>query len=201
MSIIRTSIAKTSLRAPFSGKLGLRNISMGAYVSPATLITTLRKVSQLKLEFTVPEKYGNKMQPGNSISFSIDNSEKKYPARVIATENNIAEETRSLRVRAVVDKPDQQLIAGSFVQVQIPLGENDAALMIPSQAVIPRARNKEVMLYRNGKANLQEVTTGIRDSSNVEITTGLKAGDTVIVTGLLTIKPGAKVVLGKVNKP
>jgi len=201
MSIIRTSIAKTSLRAPFSGKLGLRNISMGAYVSPATLITTLRKVSQLKLEFTVPEKYGNKMQPGNTISFSIDNSEKKYPARVIATENNIAEETRSLRVRAVVDKPDPLLIAGSFVQVQIPLGENDAALMIPSQAVIPRARNKEVMVYRNGKADLQVVTTGIRDSSSVEITTGLKAGDTVIVTGLLTIKPGAKVALSKVNKP
>jgi membrane fusion protein (multidrug efflux system) len=201
ISIIKTSISKTSLRAPFSGKLGLRNISMGAYVSPATLITTLRKVSQLKMEFTVPEKYGTQMQPGHMVSFSSEGSTKNYAARVIATENDIAEESRSLKVRAVVDKPDAQLIPGSFVKVQIPLGKNDAALMIPSQAVIPKARTKEVIVYRGGIASMETVTTGIRDSSNVEITSGLKAGDTIILTGLLTIKPKAKIVLGKVTKP
>lgn len=201
ISIVKTSISKTSLRAPFSGKLGLRNISMGAYVSPATLITTLRKVSQLKLEFTVPEKYGTKMQPGNLISFSSEGSDKTYAARVIATENDIALESRSLKVRAVVDKPDAQLIPGSFVKVQIPLEKNNNALMIPSQAVIPKARTKEVVVYRGGVATMQTVTTGIRDSSNVEITSGLKAGDTIILTGLMTIKPKAKIVLSKVTKP
>lgn len=201
ISIVKTSIAKTSLRAPFSGKLGLRNISMGAYVSPTTLITTLRKVSQLKLEFTVPEKYSGKMQQGNMISFSQENGEKNYAARVIATENDITQESRSLKVRAVVDKADPALIAGSFVKVQIPLGKNENALMIPSQAVIPKARTKEVIVFRNGEANMTTVTTGIRDSSNVEITSGLKAGDTVVLTGLLTIKPKSKLVLSKVTKP
>ena len=201
MSIVQTSIGRTSLRAPFSGRLGLRNISIGAYITPATTISTLRKISQLKLEFTVPEKYGSGMKPGGKVQFNIDNNEQTYNARIIATENNIAEETRSLRVRAVVEKPDAQLIAGSFVKVKIELGQNDAALMIPSQAVIPKARNKEVIVYRSGIANIEKVTTGIRDSSMVEITSGLKAGDTVLITGLLTTKQGSKVIINKVNKP
>ncbi len=201
MNIVQTSISKTSLRAPFSGKLGLRNISIGAYITPATTISTLRKVNQLKLEFTVPEKYGSGIKNGGQVQFGIESNQKKYTARVIATENNIAEETRSLRVRAMVDKPDAQLIAGSFVKVKIELGQNDAALMIPSQAVIPKARNKEVIVYRDGVANFETVTTGVRDSAMVEITSGLKAGDTVLITGLLTTKPGSKVIVSKVNKP
>ncbi|MEO6541544.1 MAG: efflux RND transporter periplasmic adaptor subunit [Ferruginibacter sp.] len=200
MSIVQTSIARTSLRAPFSGKLGLRNISIGAYITPASVISTLRKVSQLKLEFTVPEKYGAGMKQGGQVQFTIDNNEKTYAARIIATENNIAEETRSLKVRALVDKPDAQLIAGTFVKVKIGLGENNAALMIPSQAVIPKARNKQVIVYRNGLANMETVTTGIRDTSMVEITSGLKAGDTVLISGLLSTKPGSKVSINKVNK-
>jgi len=201
MSIIQTSIARTTLRAPFSGRLGLRNISMGAYITPATTISTLRKISQLKLEFTVPEKYGTGMKPGNLVQFTIDNNPETYAARIIATENNIAEDTRSLRVRALVLKPDNKLIAGAFVKVKIELGQNDAALMIPTQAVIPKARNKEVIVYRNGIANVEKVTTGIRDSTMVEITSGIKSGDTVLITGLLTTKQGSKVIINKVNKP
>ncbi|MBK6380733.1 MAG: efflux RND transporter periplasmic adaptor subunit [Chitinophagaceae bacterium] len=201
MNIVQTSIGRTSLRAPFSGRLGLRNISIGAYITPATTISTLRKISQLKLEFTAPEKYGTGMKPGGKIQFSMDNNEKTYAARIIATENNIAEETRSLRVRAVVDKADADLIAGAFVKVKIDLGKNDSALMIPSQAVIPKARNKQVIVYSGGIANMATVTTGIRDSSMVEITSGLKAGDTIIITGLLTTKQGSKVIISKVNKP
>ncbi len=201
MNIVQTSIARTSLRAPFSGRLGLRNISMGAYITPATTISTLRKISQLKMEFTVPEKYGSGMKPGGLVQFGMENNDKTYAAKIIATENNIAEETRSLKVRAVVTNGDAKLIAGSFVKVKIALGENDAALMIPSQAVIPKARNKQVIVYRGGIANMETVTTGIRDSSMVEITSGLKAGDTVLITGLLTTKQGSKVIINKVNKP
>lgn len=201
MSIVQTSIARTQLRAPFSGRLGLRNISIGAYITPATTISTLRKINQLKLEFSVPEKYGSTMKPGNKVEFTLENNEKVYTAKIIASENNIAVDSRSLKLRAMVDKPDAQLIAGSFTKVKIELGQNDAALMIPSQAVIPKSRNKEVIVYRGGTASMQIVTTGIRDSALVEITSGLKAGDTVLITGLLTTKPGSKVIINKVNKP
>jgi membrane fusion protein (multidrug efflux system) len=200
IDIVRTSISKTSLKAPFSGKMGITTITPGAYVSPATLITTLRKVSQLKLEFTVPEKYGTQMKPGNLIHFTIENSTASYPAKITATENTIAAETRSLTVRAIAEKVPPQLISGSFAKVQIPLGSNNAALMIPTQAVIPGARDKKVIAVRNGIASLETVTTGLRDSANVEITTGLKAGDTVLITGLLATKPGSKVQLNKITK-
>lgn len=200
INIIRTSISKTSLKAPFSGKMGTSTITTGAYVSPATLITTLRKVSQLKLEFTVPEKYGVKMKPGSLINFTIENISENYSAIISATENTITAETRSLKVIALVTKANTQLIAGTFAKVHIPLGANDAALMIPSQAIIPQARNKKVIAVRNGMASMETVTTGIRDSSNVEITSGLKAGDTVLITGLLATKPGSKVQLNKIIK-
>lgn len=201
ISIVQTSIARTQLRAPFSGRLGLRNISIGAYITPATTISTLRKINQLKLEFSVPEKYGSGMKPGNKVEFTLENNEKVYTAKIIASENNIAEDSRSLKLRALVEKPDAQLIAGSFAKVKIELGQNNAALMIPSQAVIPKARNKQVIVYRSGMAAMETVTTGIRDSAMVEITSGLKTGDTVLITGLLTTKPGSKVVIGKVNTP
>jgi membrane fusion protein (multidrug efflux system) len=201
INIIQTNIAKTQLRAPFSGKIGLRSISVGAYVTPQTVIGTLRKLSQLKLAFTVPEKYGTKMQAGSLVHFTLENNQTSYTAKIIATENNISEDTRSLMVKAVVEKGDALLIAGAFTKVQIPLGKNDAALMIPSQAIIPKARNKEVIVFRNGIAANQVVTTGTRDSANIEIVTGLKAGDTVLISGLLTVKPGTKVQLNKIVKP
>jgi len=199
INIVSTSIGKTSLRAPFSGKLGITTITPGAFVTPQTLIASLRKVSQLKLDFTVPELYGAKMKKGAIVKFTIDGSDKVYPAVIAATENIIAAENRSLRIIAHVVKPDDQLIAGAFAKVKVSLGENNAALMIPTQAVIPDARNKKVIAVRNGVASMEVVTLGIRDSAMVEITSGLKAGDTVLISGLLTTKPGSKVQVNKIS--
>ncbi len=200
INIVRTNISKTSLRAPFSGKMGTSTITAGAYISPQTIITTLRKVSQLKLEFTVPEKYGPQMKTGNLIHFTVENNPDLYAAKISATENNIAAATRSLKVIALVQKAGDGLISGAFAKVKIPLGDDNAALMIPTQAIIPQARNKKVIAVRDGVASMETVTTGIRDSSMVEITSGLKAGDTVLITGLLATKPGSKVQLNKVIK-
>ena len=193
INILQTSIAKTAIRAPFSGRLGLRNISNGAYITPQTIITTLRQTSQLKLDFTVPERYGTKMQTGRLVYFTVEGNDKSYLAKIIASENDIALDTRSLRVKAIVDKADEQLIAGAFAKVKIILDRNETALMIPTQSVIPQARGKKVLVYRSGIASMETVTTGIRDSSMVEITSGLKAGDTILTTGLLTTKDGSKV--------
>ena len=200
INIVHTSLSKTSLRAPFSGKMGITTITAGAYISPATVITTLRKVSQLKLEFTVPEKYGITMKPGSLVHFNVENDSSAYPAIVTATENTIAAETRTLKVIALVQKAGKELIAGSFAKVQIPLGQNNAALMIPTQAIIPQARDKKIIAVRNGIATMETVTTGIRDAAMVEIITGLKAGDTVLITGLLATKPGSKVQLNNITK-
>jgi membrane fusion protein, multidrug efflux system len=192
------NLEATSIKAPFSGKAGLRNISMGAYISPQTIITSIRQLSQLKLIFTVPERYSSKMKPGELVQFKIDGDNTVFSATVLAIENDIAEETRSMKVKATVNVQNDKLFAGAFAKVQLQLSKNETALMIPTQAIIPQARGKKVMVVRNGLASLEAVTTGVRDTALVEITSGLKSGDTILITGLLTTKPGSKVQLNKV---
>jgi membrane fusion protein (multidrug efflux system) len=200
INIVRTNISKTSLRAPFSGKVGITPISKGAYVTPQTVITSLRRLTQLKLEFAVPEKYGQSMKNGNGVQFTVENNTSVFDAKIIATENTIAEDTRSLKVKALVKKKDSSMIAGGFIKVKIPLGKNDSALMIPTQAIIPRARGKEIVVLKNGKASMIPVITGYRGTTQVEITEGIKSGDTVLLTGLLSIKQGNKVKINKIIK-
>ncbi len=199
MDVIRTSIQKTEIHAPFNGRLGLRSISMGAYVTPQTIIATIQQVDKLKLEFTVPEKYTSNVSVGQPVSFTTEGNNKKYTASVIATEAAITENSRSLRIRAVVSVKDAKLVPGSFAKVSMDFGKDNKALLIPSQAVIPGARNKQVILYKQGVAKFVVVGTGVRDSSQVQITSGLEAGDTVVTTGLLAIKPEGKIKISRVS--
>ena len=195
MSVLQANISKTIIRAPFNGRIGFKNISIGAFITPTTVITTIRAVNQLKLEFSVPEKYGSKVSTGQYISFSIEGVPKKYAAKVIATESTISQDSRSLKVRALVDHVDKFLTAGSFAKVTFNLGDNNQAIMIPSQAIIPGARDKKVVVDRGGTAQFQIVKTGTRDSANIQVTEGLVVGDTIVISGLLTLKPGAKIQL------
>jgi membrane fusion protein (multidrug efflux system) len=201
IGILQTSISKTVVRAPFSGKLGLKNISPGAYVSPASVIAVINQTDQLKLDFTVPEKYIEQVKMGQLVTFSFEGSSKQLGAKVIATESNVTETTRSLTVRAAVVGSDPSLLPGKFAKVQLSFDPDPNALLIPTQAVLPQARGKKVILYKGGTAIFADVTTGVRDSARIQITNGLKPGDTVVVTGLLSVRPEAKIQIGKiVNK-
>jgi membrane fusion protein, multidrug efflux system len=199
IAITQAQIAKTVVRAPFSGKLGLRLVSVGAYVSPTTVMTTISQVGQMKLDFTVPEKYIPQVRNGQFVNFAVAGNTKKYTARVSATESNITENTRSLQVRAMVQGDNSGLTPGAFAKVLLSFDPDPNAIVLPTQAVIPQARGKKVYVYNNGVAKFVDVTTGIRDSSTVQITSGLDIGDTVLLTGLLSLRPEAKVILGKVN--
>jgi membrane fusion protein (multidrug efflux system) len=199
IDIVNEAIRKTEIRAPFSGKLGFKNISPGAYITPSTIISTVSQVSKLKLQFTVPEKYSSEIKYGQKINFTVDGSSKTYQAEVSATEVYIEENTRSLSVRSLVKSSDPFLTPGSFAKVKIELGKNDKALMIPTEAVIPQGRKKQVFLFKDGKAMPAEITTGIRDSTRIQVISGLNMGDTVITTGLLFIKPGSNVKISKTN--
>lgn len=198
IDILQTSIAKTQIRAPFNGKLGLKNISPGAYVTPVSVIAVINQTSQLKLDFTVPEKYTTQIKTGQVVNFSYEGSPKKYSARVIATESNITETTRSLMVRSIIIDNDVNLIPGAFAKVQLSFDPDPNAILIPTQAVLPQARGKKVVIADKGVARFVDVTTGIRDSARIQITEGLKPGDTVIVTGLLSLRPEGKIQVGKV---
>ena len=202
LDIIRTSISKTEVRAPFSGKLGLKEVSTGAFVTPASIITTIQKTTGLRIDFNVPEKYTSQIRPGQYVNFTVEGNNRNYTATVIATESGIAEDTRSLTIRGQVKGNEAGLLPGAFAKVKLAFTPDPNAIMIPTQAIIPQARGKKVYVYNNGKANFVDVETGVRDSSNVQITNGLSKGDTVIVTGLLSLKPDAKVSIKRVtNKP
>lgn len=199
MDIVRTNISRTEIRAPYSGTLGLKNISDGAYVTPQTTLTTIRQNSQLKLDFTLPEKFTNSFKIGQMVDFTVEGNQKKYSARVIAAESGLTENTRSLNIRAQVLNNDGKLLPGIFAKVATDFNADPNGLMVPTQAVLPQSRGKKVIIYRNGIANFTDVETGVRDSSFVQITTGVKIGDTVITTGLMSLKPEAKVEITKIN--
>ncbi len=201
IDIIRTTISRTEIRAPFNGKLGLKNISPGAYVTPSTIIATINQTSQLKLDFTIPEKYTGKIKIGQVVKFTYEGSGKIFTAKISATESSVAENTRSLKVRSDVLTKDDKILPGAFAKVLLSFDPDPNNIMIPSQAVIPQARVKKVILFNNGVAKFNDVTTGVRDSARIQITEGLKAGDTIVLTGLLSLRPEGKIKLNKIVGP
>jgi membrane fusion protein (multidrug efflux system) len=197
IDILKEAIRKTEIRAPFNGKLGLRNISPGAYVTPASILTTISQTEQIKIQFNVPERYSALLRDGMTISFSVEGSDRSFTAKITATEIRIDESTRSLAVRALVQQRDPALIPGVFAKVRILLGKDDAALLVPNSVIIPSGRTKQLYVYQGGKAQQREVETGVRDSTNIQIISGLKPGDTVITSAILFLRPGMDVKLAK----
>lgn len=195
----RIAITKTEIRAPYAGRLGLRNVSLGSYISPSDILTSLRQVDNLKLEFSVPEKYAKEIVKGYQITFRVDGGERDHTAKVIATENGVDQNTRTLRVRALVNATHRELVPGVFAKVNLRLGKDENALLVPSQAIIPAARNKQVILFKGDSAAYTVVETGIRDSAFVQVTKGLKEGDTVVTTGLMAIRPNAKIKIARLT--
>jgi membrane fusion protein, multidrug efflux system len=199
IALLRVNISKTIITAPFSGTIGLKNISNGAYITPATVISTIRQLSPLKLAFTIPEMYSSTIRVGEKISFTLSNHTTHYEATVIATEAAMEENTRSLAVRALVNTKNKELVAGSFATVNIEVSNNNNAILIPTQAIVPQGRKKQVFLVKTGKAIATDITTGTRDSSKIEVLSGLQYGDTVITSGLLFVKPGIDIIPTIVN--
>lgn len=197
MDLLKVRIAQTEVRAPFTGRLGLRNISLGAYVNPTTVITNISQIDVIKVEFAVPEKYAHEMLPNKILTLHTADQTKVYYATVTAAQNLISAETRNLVVRAMVKDPDSRITPGTFVEVSIGLGYNANAIMLPTQAIIPTTRSKKVIVMKDGKAVFREVKTDFRDATRIEITEGISVGDTIITSGLLSIKDGmpCKVVL------
>lgn len=195
----KIAIDKTEIRAPYTGQVGLRYVSLGTYISPSDPITTLRQVDELKLEFSIPEKYAKEISNGYKVLFKVDGGAQTHKATVIATENSVEQTTRTLRVRALVDKIHPELVPGIFAKVNLQLGNDTLALLVPTQAVIPTARNKQVILLRGDSAVFTVVETGIRDSAHVQIVNGLHVGDTVITSGLMVLRPNAKVKVVRVT--
>jgi len=191
--LIQAQIAKTTVRAPFSGKIGLRSISRGTYVTPETPIAKLVNTNQLKITFSIPEKYAGQMKVGNALSFTTAGSTEKFTAKIYAIEPEIEVATRTLKVRAVAQNPEGKLYPGTFANVALPLDNIKDALLVPTEALIPIQNGKKIFVSENGKAKEIVVQTGSRTEKEILVLTGLKAGDTVLTSGVMTLKNGSPV--------
>jgi membrane fusion protein (multidrug efflux system) len=193
IALVKAQIEKTEIRAPFTGVLGLKNVSMGAYVSPATIVATLQQFNPLKMDFTVPEKYAESLTAGTQLDLTVDGRDKSYKAKVYAIEPKVDETTRSIKVRALLDNSGAQLLPGTFAKVTLPIKSIPNALMVPTQAIIPEARGKKLIVIKDGKPDFRQVKTGERNESYIQITEGVQAGDTVVVTGIMYVKPKSEI--------
>jgi membrane fusion protein (multidrug efflux system) len=191
--LLRTRISRATIRAPFNGQVGLRNVSTGGFVQPGQMLARLVQVDPVKIDLAVPERLGRGMSAGTTISFSVEGSSEKFEGTIYAVEPNVDPATRSIRVRARADNPDGRLLPGAFVRVNVSLEKIGSALMIPTEALIPDIQGQKVMLVKGGKAVTARVDVGIRHPREVQIISGVQAGDTVIVTGLLAVRENAAV--------
>ena len=195
----QTLIDKTLIRAPFSGVAGLRLVSPGAYVTPATVIATLQQTTEVKVDFTLPEMYGSVIKNGSQVEVEVDAiTKEKGRAVIVATEPGANPDTRNLKVRALL--VGAKANPGAFVKVYIDAGKGRSSIKIPANCIIPDDINNQVILVKNAKASFVNIQTGIREANTVEVTKGIDVGDSIVVTGVLFARPNAVLKVRQVKK-
>lgn len=196
---VKANIAMTELRAPFDGIIGLRQVSTGAYASPTTIVAKLTRVTPLKVEFAVPERYASQIKKGTNLTFKLEGKLNEFHAQVYATESRIDEETHTLNVRALYPNANGELLPGRYADIQLKQKEITDAIAIPSESIVPEMGKNKVFVYRSGKAYPVEVEIGIRTEAEVQVIKGLAAGDTILTSGTLQLRTGIPVILDNIN--
>jgi membrane fusion protein (multidrug efflux system) len=184
------SLLQTEVRAPFSGRIGLKNISVGAYVTPSTTITNLVQTQPIKIDFSIPEKYNNNLSVGRTVIISTDdNITLEREAIIVAIDPVVDETLRSIKLRASLPNANGRLKPGMFVRVSVTLGATKS-IMVPTDALVPFAGGKKLFVMQQGKAKEIAVVSGLRTDKRLEIIKGISKGDTIVISGLMNIKDG-----------
>jgi membrane fusion protein (multidrug efflux system) len=185
--LLQVQLEKTEVRAPFSGYIGFKNISEGAYITPSQSIATLVQSNPVKIDFAIPEKYASDISVGQEVVFEVDGTDDRFTAKVIAIDPKVDEDLRTLRLRALASNGLGLLKPGMFVRVDVPLGSRQS-IMIPTEAVVPVLKGKVVYLYKKGKATETPIKTGLRNDRTIQVLEGMEVGDSVIVSSLMSLK-------------
>lgn len=190
----RAQLDKTQIVAPFAGIVGLRSVSVGAYVQPGHDIVNLEAIDSMKVDFRVPEMFLSTLRPGLTIAITAD----AFPGRefngsVYAIDPAIDMSGRAVLVRARVDNTGGMLRPGQFVRLALKVDESTNAVTIPEEAIVPRGDKLLVFRVIEGKAQPTPVKTAKRQKGMVEVTEGLSPGDMVVTAGQMKLKPGIPV--------
>jgi len=193
IDLLKTKIAKTEIRVPFSGTIGFRNLSIGSYVQPNTVISHLSDQYKLKVEFSIPERYASTSLVGKKILFKTETSEKEHEAVVYAIDSKVDIQTRTVKVRGMYHNTKGNLKSGMFARLTLVTETASNVILIPTEAIVPEMGGKKVWVVADGKAQSRPVTTGFRSNNNIEILSGLEVGDSVMITGLMQVREGSAV--------
>ncbi|SEN26986.1 membrane fusion protein, multidrug efflux system [Mucilaginibacter gossypiicola] len=198
--VIKAQIARTEIRAPFSGTIGLRNVSPGSYLSPSSPIANLVNIDPAKVTFAVPERYLSILGPGSKIRFKTESSMENFVGTVYAIDPSIDASSRTITVRAKAPNPKGILTAGSFAKINLTLDQIPKTILLPTEAVIPDLKSSLVWIYHNGTAVSKPVKTDLRTDTKIQVIEGLKPGDSVVVSGLIQMRPKVPLKILKVIK-
>jgi len=198
INLIKARISETELRAPFDGIIGLRYVSEGTFANTSTKIARLIKISPIKIEFSIPEKYASEIKIGYPITFRIDGSDQVFSASVYAIDPKIDIDMRTISLRALYANKNEELKPGRYAEITLQLSKIENTVSIPTEALIPEMEGEKVFIYKNGKAQSMRVNIGLRTESQIQITDGLKFGDTLITSGILQLRQNLPIVLDSV---
>lgn len=190
---IHAKLDQTELKAPFDGIIGLRQVSVGAYASPSTTVATLTNTDKLKIEFSVPERYAGILKNGAPLKFRVEGESREYTAHVYATNSIVDTNTRTFTVRGIYNNVNHELMPGRYVSVSLIARTFDDSFAVPSEAITTEMGIDKVFLYKSGRAVPVEITKGLRTDAEVQVTSGLNLGDTVITSGIMQLRTGMAV--------
>lgn len=198
IQLSKAQIKQTYLTAPFDGVIGLRNISVGSFVSTSTSVIKLAKISPLKVEFTIPDKYVSSILQAKEVIFTTSNEQTPHYATIYASDAKLSD-SNTLTIRAMYPNNERAFFPGEFASVTVVLNRQPGSLAVPNESMTATTEGSTVFLYKNGVIQTRTVKTGIRTDSLLQIVSGLQIGDTIATTGLLRLKDGMAVQINVEN--
>jgi membrane fusion protein (multidrug efflux system) len=200
LAVARERLSKATIRAPFGGKLGLRQVSPGDYVQPGQALVNLEDVSSVKVDFRVPGVDVSRVSVRQTVAVRVDAFPgRTFAGKIEAIDPRLDEATRTVLVRARIPSPRGELFPGMFARVSVVVAERPNALLIPEQAVVPVGNDAFVFRVVDGKAAMVKVAVGQRRAGEAEVVSGLSPQDVVVIGGQMKIRDGAPVTV--VNPP
>lgn len=194
VELAKAKLDKNTLRAPFDATIGLRNVSVGDYVNPGQPLVNLEDIKMLKVDFRMPEVYLQSLKTGQKIEVKVDAfASKIFEGEVYAIDPRVDSNGRTIGLRARLSNDDGILRPGLFARVNVLVNRNDAALLIPEQALIPQGTDRFVYKIVDGRAVMTKIKTGLRRAGQVEVIEGLNADDVIVTAGQMKLRPDAVV--------
>lgn len=200
IKLVQAQLEKTVIRAPFSGKLGLRQVSEGEVINAANVIVSIVNIDPIKLDFSIPERYSGLVSVGAPIFFSSEADKEEVEGRVYAFEPQIDAATRTIKLRAQSPNKSGKYLPGMFVKIRFVLDVKEDALLVPAEAVIPELAGYKVFVVgADGKAEQRTIEIGTRTDTQVQVISGLNEGDLVLTTGVMQVRQGMPVTYTPIN--